>query len=833
MTSPIESIVVWAHRRRSLVFALLLIVVVGSAAGLRRLQLDADVVNLLPASGRAITPFRAYLQQFGTLDQLFVVFTAPGGHPIADESGQIDRWIAQLRAAPEIEWVDSGTGGADRDWGWLASHQLLLLRGHGLDTALERLQPGGMAAALERSRQLLAVPSESVQQLVRQDPLDWFGLLRQQLGGARAGISLGLTEAGYVSKDGRQRLVIAKPRRPPYDTSFSRQLLDRLQRIAGGMTSTGDAAVATTYAGGHLIALETEALVKRESVWNSIGSLALILPLLFLAFRSIWLFSAGAIPSMASLLVVLGLLGLTGVKLSAAATGSAAMLLGLGVDGVVLLYVAHRLALADGKTGTDAVAAIASPSASMLYGMLTTAATFYGLVFVDFPSLQQLGLLIGHSMVACGILTLVLVPALLPARERRTGRAGNVALLAWPRFAAWVTTHRRTLVWTSIAITVVLGFAATRLRVNASLDRLRSTTPAAAYEEDVRRAFGLPSDVFVVLQHGNDLQSLLERNERLVAALQTSAPGLAVDGGSSLLPSDAAQRRAHEAIARAAPDAAVTAALFTRQSSEAGFTPGSLRPFVERLPLLVAPQSHLAYEDFAQHGLGDLIGRFIVRTADGWTLASYAFPASAADRQVLDAAVRATEGAQLTGLTLVNEELAAGFMPQFVRGLAVGSGVVIALIGLMFRNWRLSVLSVLPTIVGLVWAAGVLALCGVTLDLFAVFAVVTFVGIGVDYGIHVVHRYQDTGDAREAIAHLAPVIVVAGVITLFGYGTLMTSSYPPLRSMGIVSIVSVFALVAASLLLLPALLPAARSQLPAASSQLLAAGSRPPASGSH
>jgi hypothetical protein len=49
--------------------------------------------------------------------------------------------------------------------------------------------------------------------------------------------------------------------------------------------------------------------------------------------------------------------------------------------------------------------------------------------------------------------------------------------------------------------------------------------------------------------------------------------------------------------------------------------------------------------------------------------------------------------------------------------------------------------------------------------------------------------------------------VVAGLITLFGYGTLMTSSYPPLRSMGIVSIVSVVALVAASLLLLPALLP--------------------------
>jgi predicted RND superfamily exporter protein len=201
------------------------------------------------------------------------------------------------------------------------------------------------------------------------------------------------------------------------------------------------------------------------------------------------------------------------------------------------------------------------------------------------------------------------------------------------------------------------------------------------------------------------------------------------------------------------------------------------------------------------------MGRFVTRTADGWTLASYAFPATAAERRALDTAAQRA-GAELTGLTLVNEELAARFMPQFVRGLAVGSIVVLLLIGMMFRDVKLSLLSTVPTVLGLVWAAGVLALFGVTLDLFAVFAVVTFVGIGVDYGIHLVHRFQDTGDAQEAVAHLAPVIVAAGLITLFGYGTLMTSSYPPLRSMGIVSIVSVFTLVAASLLLLPALLPA-------------------------
>lgn len=104
------------------------------------------------------------------------------------------------------------------------------------------------------------------------------------------------------------------------------------------------------------------------------------------------------------------------------------------------------------------------------------------------------------------------------------------------------------------------------------------------------------------------------------------------------------------------------------------------------------------------------------------------------------------------------------------------------------------------------WAAGILALTGVELDLFAVFAVVTFVGIGVDYGLHLVHRYREYGEARRAIEELAPVILVAAAITLFGYGTLVVSSYPPLRSIGLVAAVSVVTLSLASVLVLPAML---------------------------
>ena len=124
------------------------------------------------------------------------------------------------------------------------------------------------------------------------------------------------------------------------------------------------------------------------------------------------------------------------------------------------------------------------------------------------------------------------------------------------------------------------------------------------------------------------------------------------------------------------------------------------------------------------------------------------FPQTPEELTAIQAVVDAVDPAQtLTGLPLVNRELSRRFLPQFLKGLAIGTIMVLASLILVFRNWRLCALALLPTFAGLVWTAGVLALAGVELDLFAVFAVVTFVGIGVDYGIHMVHRYRERRDA--------------------------------------------------------------------------------------
>jgi predicted exporter len=809
-----ERVVTWAHRNRVLVFVAVACLLAISAFGLRRISFDANVLRLLPTTGDAVPAFRTFLEQFGTLDDLYVVFTAPDGYSVGDYEDTIDQWIGALRAAPELTRVDTGRVDASRDWSWLGERELLLFDDATLQAALDRMTADGMAAALASSRELLAVPSAEITALVQDDPLGFHDLLRRQMSGAPSVLPFGASGAGYVTSDGRHRLVMARPALPPYDADFSHALFDRLDAIRRDLAARppdDDAEprppLEVQFAGGHRIAIEAEAVVRRESIVNGAGSLVLILPMLFLVFRSARLVVIGAIPSAVALLVVLGGMGLAGVTLSAAATGASAMLFGLGVDGVVLLYVAHRHALADGASGVAAIRSIAAPAASMLLGMWTTAATFLGLVVVDFPSLEQLGLLIGLSMIVCGVMTLVLVPASLPSRApARPPRS-----LTLPRLAAAVHARRGLVLAAAAAVTVALGYLATTLKVNPTLERLRSVTEGAVLVEQVTRMFGLPAEVYVVLAEGGELEPLLVANEALVARLRRDAPALALHAPSSVLPSMDTQTARRRRLRDGVPDAGVVAAALSRAAVDAGFRAETFARFADRLPRLVAPDPPITYEGYQQHGLQDIVQRFVARRGDRWLLATYAFPTSPAEIDALGAAVPRGGAMVLTGLPPVNEELAARFMPQFLLGLGAGSAVVLVLILLTFRDLVLSLLTLVPTAVGLLWAAGILALAGFELDLFSVFAAITFVGIGVDYGVHLVHRYRDRGGAAQATSELAPVILVAGAITLFGYGTLIGSSYPPLRSIGIVSAVSVVTLIVASVFVLPALLPGTRA----------------------
>ena len=320
--------------------------------------------------------------------------------------------------------------------------------------------------------------------------------------------------------------------------------------------------------------------------------------------------------------------------------------------------------------------------------------------------------------------------------------------------------------------------------------------------------FSLPSDVLLVLNEHADLEPLLDADVRLERALAAQAPSVAASGVGFLLPSAQEQARVAEVIRATGTTSGDARRDIEGAAARTGFRPETFVPFLEHVPRLLDPNERISYDGLMTHGLESVTSRFVVRRDGRYQAVTYLYPRQTMDIDAVRRIIRDVDPRmRLTGLPAINDELRQQFLPQFLKGIGIGTAAVALLIYLTFRTVRHTLLALAPTAVGFVWSAGVLALLRVELDLFSLFAAVTFIGIAVDYGIYVLYRYifePSTGMA-DVITKTGAAIIIACATALIGFGTLINSSYAPLHGFGVVSLITLTCCLAASILSLPAL----------------------------
>ncbi len=799
----------WARRRRVSIYAGAALLALASVPLLQQLTFDSNVLNLLPRKGPAVSSFRTYLEHFGNLDRLYVLIEAPQDSFMSDHAEFVASFVRQLRALPEIESVDTGAVEEGEDWEYILDNELLLFGPERMPDLFARFEPEAMARELVNARDLLSVPSADVTALVRQDPLGLLSLIRDHLAAEVSILDVDPSQEGFFTSDGRSQLVIARPIRPPYDTAFSRELLQRLEAIESSVRSSfgSDSPSASEtptleVVGAYRSSLETENLIRTEGTVTALGSLAGVLAIIFLVFRSLRVLACSAIPLLLGATMTAALSGIF-YQLSTAASGSAAMLFGVSVDGVLLLYFRYLEERRRGATSDGATGLLAPTVISVGLGFTTTAATYFGLVAIDFPSLEEVGRLIGVGILLSGLFTVLLVPGLLPETPP------DVRLPTTEWLGPFVVQFRGYIVWTAVIVTLGLGVAAVGLTVVPDLERLQPQTDAARAEEALLERFSIPDEVVLMLTQGPNLDPLLEANHTIGEHIKRSVPDVVATFPHAFVPSVARQDAVRGAIRAYETSPQEVSERLADAAAESGFRADAFDPFVARLPRLLDAEQYVTHRGYLEHGLSDLVDRYISETDDGYVTVAYAYPSTPMELETIRLVIEQSgQLVETTGVSLVNRELAQTFPSKFITGGLIGTlGVfVVALIG--FGSLRLTVLSLVPTALGLVWGAGVLSLMDVELDLFSIFALLMCVGIGVDYSIHVLHRYSlDTalGVARPLVA-VAPAVLVACATTLVGFGSLMLSGYGPLRSLGAVSVVTLTACVLTSLFVLPAYL---------------------------
>ncbi len=130
--------------------------------------------------------------------------------------------------------------------------------------------------------------------------------------------------------------------------------------------------------------------------------------------------------------------------------------------------------------------------------------------------------------------------------------------------------------------------------------------------------------------------------------------------------------------------------------------------------------------------------------------------------------------------------------------------MVSAIIWLVLRDVKDTLLVLVPIALASILTAALTVLVGMPFNYANIIALPLLVGIGVDNGIHVVHRMRTEDAERLFDTSTMRAVLASGLTTVASFGNLAFSSHVGTASMGILLALGLAASMAATLIVLPA-----------------------------
>jgi predicted RND superfamily exporter protein len=163
-------------------------------------------------------------------------------------------------------------------------------------------------------------------------------------------------------------------------------------------------------------------------------------------------------------------------------------------------------------------------------------------------------------------------------------------------------------------------------------------------------------------------------------------------------------------------------------------------------------------------------------------------------------AVRDVPGVTFTGLSVLSHDAELTVRRDLPRLILIALAAVTLYLAIHFRNALDCALAILPTVFAFAALLAFMRLFGHKLGMVNLVAFPLLIGIGIDYGIFIVAGVRQSPNLTPPVT----AVVMCCATTVLGFASLMTTSVPAVRSMGLAVAVGVAAAaLAAALLVLP------------------------------
>ncbi len=162
-------------------------------------------------------------------------------------------------------------------------------------------------------------------------------------------------------------------------------------------------------------------------------------------------------------------------------------------------------------------------------------------------------------------------------------------------------------------------------------------------------------------------------------------------------------------------------------------------------------------------------------------------------------------------------EKATGLPPIFVELMDIMSkdgkkATYLAIIAVFlvllldFRSLKYALVGMVPLIFGAIWMTGLMEVSGLKFTMMNILAVPLIIGIGIDDGVHILHRWKIEKNLDIVYRSTGKAILLTSLTTMLGFGSLWFATYRGLGSMGIALFIGVGTCFLATLFIIPAIL---------------------------
>jgi len=603
---------------------------------------------------------------------------------------------------------------------------------------------------------------------------------------------------------------------------------------------------------------------ETETIFSDVGkaglvSIIFVALILLFGFGSLRKMIIGVVPLASGLIITTGLISLTLGKLNLISSSFLAVLFGIGIDFGIYLIRRTEEELGNGFALEDAVhKAVVITGKGIVTGGLTTGFAFLAISFSEFSGYSQLGITAGMGILIVMMTTFLMMPALLlnmPIEARKYDVNKVEISTKGP--------HSRERLWVIVGLSMlfivfgIFGAAKNTLDYNV-FKLLPRDTESTVYQEKMEEKSDLKMSFAAVTT--KDMAELKELTKKIAQLKEVSK----VESFARLLPDRQKEkinliyqyRRYLNNFTipyirgqyRGSDYLAILGSLtsFFEDAQEKAFAGGQSK--------LVKPLETLINNIYAieENFTGDKRTQALLRTnafekelfksieflttlVQDWlkvkelkeehfpeqmlkrlkspngNYVAYVFPnGSIWNVDFLDTFVKKVKkiSPEVTGFPVTHRVYVRQAADAVVQAMFYSLIIVLVLLFLDFKRPVAVILALVPLAVGLLWMQGVLYALKVTYNVANIAGLPLLLGLGVVYGVHIVHRWLEKPDHTAFIASRTTGrgVSFAALTTITGLFSIVFARHGGVSTFGIILLTGISLCLLSALVVLPAVI---------------------------